>query len=213
MEEPQIRVQEPQSKEVFVSAQGPMVKADRVLSVNIIDNVRIPSFSELEILAQTKSDGTTSDGNRSYMLESNLQNSDLLVARAIVTLGKTVPVRLLNPTGSSINLYSGARVAVLSEVMKIEDNRLEDMNDAVAVSSVSDSNKDTVLEDMLMEIVKGTSLSSHHQDLLLTLFLIIRMCLLGPKMNWVVLICCSMKLLLIVQHLFVNGLDDYPQRK
>ena len=39
VEEPQIRVQEPQSKEVFVSAQGPMVKADRVLSVNIIDNV------------------------------------------------------------------------------------------------------------------------------------------------------------------------------
>ena len=164
-------VEEPQSKEVVVSAQGSIVKADRVLSVNIIDNVRIPSFSELEILAQTKSDGTTSDGNRSYMLESNLQNSDLLVARAIVTLGETVPVRLLNPTGSSINLYSGARVAVLSEVMKIEDNRLEDMNDAVAVSSVSDSNKDTVLEDMLMEIVKGTSLSSHHQDLLLTLLL------------------------------------------
>ena len=166
VEGPQIKVQEPQSKEVFVSAQGSMVKSDRVLSVNIIDNVRIPSFSELEILAQTKS-----DGNRSYMLESNLQNSDLLVARAIVTPGETVPVRLLNPTGSSINLYSGARVAVLSEVMEIEDNRLEDMNDVVAVSSVSDSNKDAVLEDMLMEIVKGTSLSSHHQDLLLTLLL------------------------------------------
>ena len=171
VEGPQIKVQELQSKEVFVSAQGPMVKSDRVLSVNIIDNVRIPSFSELEILAQTKSDGTTSDDNRSYMLESNLQNSDLLVARAIVTPGETVPVRLLNPTGSPINLYSGARVAVLSEVMEIEDNRLEDMNDVVAVSSVSDSNKDTVLEDMLMEIVKGTSLSSHHQDLLLTLLL------------------------------------------
>ena len=69
---PQIKIQEPQSKEVFISAQGPVVKSDRVLSVNIIDNVRIPSFSELEILAQTKSDGTTSDGNRCYMLESNL---------------------------------------------------------------------------------------------------------------------------------------------
>ena len=125
------------------------------------------------------------------MLESNLQNSDLLVARAIVTLGKTVPVRLLNPTGSSINLYSGARVAVLSEVMKIEDNRLEDMKDAVAVSSVSDSNKDTVLEDMLMEIVKGTSLSSHHQDLLLTLLLDYSDVFARSKMNWVVLICCN----------------------
>ena len=73
---------------------------------------------------------------------------DLLVARAIVTPGETVPVCLLNPTGSSINFYLGARIAVLSEVMEMEDNRLEDMNDVVAVSSVSDGNKDTVLEDM-----------------------------------------------------------------
>ena len=74
--------------------------------VLLIDNVRVPSFSELEILAQTKG-----DGSHCYMLESNLQNSDLLVARAVVTLGETVPVRLLNPIGSSIDLYSGARIA------------------------------------------------------------------------------------------------------
>ena len=109
VEGPQIKVQEPQSKEVFIPAQGLVIKPDRVLSVNIIDNVKIPSFSELEILAQTKSDGTKSDGtksggNRCYMLESNLQNFDLLVARAIVTPGETVPVRLLNPTGSSCTL-------------------------------------------------------------------------------------------------------------
>ena len=119
-----------------------------MLSVNVIDNVRIPSFSELEILAQTKSDGTKSDGNHCYMLESNLQNSDLLVARAVVTPGETVPVRLLNPIGISINLYSGARTAVLLEVMEIADNQLKDTNDVVAVSSVSISNKDTVLEDI-----------------------------------------------------------------
>ena len=45
------------------------------------------------------------------------------------------------------------------------------MNYVVAVLSVNDGNKDTVLEDMLMEIGKNTSLSSHDQDLLLTLLL------------------------------------------
>ena len=97
--------------------------------------------------------------------------------------------------------------------MEIEDNQLENMNDVVAVSSVSDGNNDTVLEDMLMEIVKNASLSSHHQDLLLTLLLDYSDVFARSKMNWVVLICCSMKLLLIVQCLFANGLDDYRQRK
>ena len=86
VQEPQIKVQESQSKGVYIPAQGPVSRSDYLLSVNVIDNVRIPSFSELEILAQAKS-----DGNHCYMLESNLQNSDLLVARAIVTPGETVP--------------------------------------------------------------------------------------------------------------------------
>ena len=45
-----------------------------VLTVKVIDNTRIPAFSELEILAQVKS-----NGSHCYMLESNLKNSDLLV--------------------------------------------------------------------------------------------------------------------------------------
>ena len=163
--EPQIKVQAPQSKGVFMPAQDGLIKSGHVLSVSVIDNVRVPSFSEVEILAQTKG-----DGSHCYMLESKLQNSDLLVARAVVTLGETVPVRLLNPTGSSINLYSGARIAVLSEFMEIVDSQFKDKTDVVAVSSVSDSNEDTLLET-LMDIVKDTSLSSQHQDLLLTLLL------------------------------------------
>ena len=61
-----------------------------MLTVKVIDNIRIPAFSELEILAQVKG-----DGSHSYMLESNLKNSDLLVARAVVTPGEVVPVRLV----------------------------------------------------------------------------------------------------------------------
>ena len=135
VKEPQMKEQEPLSKGVFMPAQGGMVKSGHVLSVSVIDNVRVPSFSELEILVQTKG-----DGSHCYMLESNLQNSDLLVAREVVTPGETVPVRLLNPTGRSINLYSGARIAVLSEFMEILDSQFKDETDVVAVSSISDSN-------------------------------------------------------------------------
>ena len=165
VKEPQMKVQEPQSKGAFTPAQDGVVESGHVLSVSVIDNGRVPSFSELEILAQTKG-----DGSHCYMLESNLQNSDLLVARAVVIPGETVPVRLLNPTGNSINLYSGAHIAVLSDFMEIVDSQFKDETDVVAVSSVSDSNEDTLLET-LMDIVKDTSLSSQHQDLLLTLLL------------------------------------------
>ena len=51
VKEPQMKVQEPQSKGVFTPAQDGMVKSGHVLSVSVIDNVRVPNFSELEILA------------------------------------------------------------------------------------------------------------------------------------------------------------------
>ena len=44
VKEPQIKVQESQSKRVFTPVQSPVVKSDRVLSVNVIDNVRIPKL-------------------------------------------------------------------------------------------------------------------------------------------------------------------------
>ena len=151
-------------------APDPLAESDHVLSVKVIDNVRIPSFSELEILAQVKGDG----GNNCYMLESNLQNLDLLVARAVVTPGNVVPVRLLNPTGKLITLYSGASVAVLSEVVDIVDNPSEEhnvMEDTVKVSAVGGDKERPLIEEMLMELVKETSLTGQHQDLLLTLLL------------------------------------------
>ena len=96
-----------------------MGESGHVLTVKITDNIRIPAFSELEILAQVKG-----DGNHHYLLENNLKNPDLLVARAVVMPDKIVPVRLLNPTGGSINLYSEASVAVLSEVTETMTDHL-----------------------------------------------------------------------------------------
>ena len=114
------------------------------------------------------------DGGHCYMLENNLKNSDLLVARAVVMPDKVVPVRLLNPTGGSINLYSGASVAMLSEVTEIMTDHSENsdtVENTVIVSAVSGDNGCAPLEEMLIELVKDSSLSGHHQDLLLALLM------------------------------------------
>ena len=68
-------------------------------------------------------------------------------------------------------MYSGASVAVLSEVMEVMNNNPEEcdiVEDTVMVSAVCSDNGCVPLEEMLMELVKDTSLSSDHQDLLLT---------------------------------------------
>jgi len=134
----------------------------------VTDNVRIPSFSELEISAQVR--GHTVNTN-SYVLEGNMKNSDVMVARAVVAPGSTVPVRLLNPTGEPINLYSGSKIALLSEVLELMDSLLECEAENMAVVSNVCDDECVSLEKMLGELVKDTSLPDHHQDLLLTLSL------------------------------------------
>ena len=86
---------------------------------------------------------------------------------------QVVPVRLLNPTRGSINLYSGASVAVLSEVTEIMTDHSENdtVENTVMVLAVSTDNGCTPLEEMLIELVKDSSLSTHHQDLLLALLM------------------------------------------
>ena len=105
-----------------------------VLSAQVVENVRVPSYSEMEILLEVK--GCTPNNSSCYVLESNLQNSDIMVARALVTPNEFVPVRLLNPTGESIVLYSGANVAVMSEISEVTDDGL------VPVSVISQLSND-----------------------------------------------------------------------
>jgi len=61
-----------------------------------VNNVRVPTFSELEILAKVVGGNPGLGG--CYMMEGVLRNFDLMVARALVSFNKVVPVRLLNPT-------------------------------------------------------------------------------------------------------------------
>jgi len=70
----------------------PSAGSGYVLSVKVIENVRVPSLSELEISVQVK--GCTDDNDNCYMLEGSIQNSDVLVARAVVTLVEIFPVHL-----------------------------------------------------------------------------------------------------------------------
>ena len=183
-----------------------------VLTVKVIDNIRIPAFSELEILAQVKG-----DGSHCYMLEGNLKNSDLLVARAVVMPGEVVPVRLMNPTGGSINLYSGASVAVLSEVAEVmndQPKKCDIVENTVVVSAVNDDRGYAPLEEMLIELVRDTSLSSHHQDLLLTLLIDYSDVFARSKDELGRTDVLQHEIAILMVHLlFVSDFGDYPQRE
>jgi len=125
------------------TVESSSTQCDYVFSVTVIDNVRIPSLSELEISAQVR--GHTANTN-SCMLEGNMKNSDVMVARAVIAPGSTVPVRLLNPTGEPVNLYSGSKIALLSEVLEVTDSHLErETENMTAVSNVCGSSMSSLL--------------------------------------------------------------------
>ncbi|XP_065900680.1 uncharacterized protein [Dysidea avara] len=151
------------------------VKSSCVFSVKVQDNVRIPSYSEMEILACVN--WCTQNLSSCYVLESNLRNSDLFVARALVKGGSSVFIRLLNPTGKPVTLYSGANVATLSEAVEIVDNNKSvngiNLDSGISVSTVShDIGKElSALEDIFQELVENTSLSDNEKHLLFTLLM------------------------------------------
>ena len=125
------------------------------------------------------------------MLESNLQNSDIMIATALVTPNEFVPVCLLNPIGTIV-LYSRANVAVMSEISEIKDDNL------VSVSLVSQQLNSHDLEEVFQELLKGIPLPNHQQDLLRHYYWNTLMFLQFPKISWDTLSCCNMRLLLFL---------------
>ena len=67
-----------------------MVTTDSVLSVRVAVDTSIPSFSEMKILATTR--GQLQVFDMSYLLEGQLQDSDLMIAKALVTPGDLILV-------------------------------------------------------------------------------------------------------------------------
>ena len=80
---------------ITLCSQNNNNKKTSVLSVKVAANVRIPSYSELKLMADANS-GVHHD--QVYVLEGiEMQSNRLMVARAVVTAANCVPVRLLNP--------------------------------------------------------------------------------------------------------------------
>ena len=95
-------------------------KKTPVLFVRVTANIKLPAYSEMEILAEL-SDLTQS--NQTYILEErNIQNEGIMVARAVVTSGESVPVRVMNPTNQPVTLYKGTRIAELTEIEEVDDS-------------------------------------------------------------------------------------------
>ena len=60
-------------------------KKTLVLFVRVTANVKIPAYSEMEMLANV---GDLTQRNQTYVLEDmNIQNSDVMVARAMIISG------------------------------------------------------------------------------------------------------------------------------
>ena len=119
-----------------------------MLFVRITANVLIPAYSEMEILADT-SDSIQED--LTYILEGvESQPSNVMVARAVVTPGVSVPVRVMNPTDQLVTLYRGAKIAYLSEVEEVSDDSM----------LVSGKHTSTELEAALLEYADVFALSN-----------------------------------------------------
>jgi len=101
-------------------------KINPELSVRVAANVRIPFYSEIEIMAGV-SGGYQED--QVYVLEGvDLKSNSVMVAHAAVRAGESVPMRVMNPTDQDITLYKGTRIATLVEA--------KDPDTAIHVSSV-----------------------------------------------------------------------------
>ena len=147
---------------ITLCSQNNNNKQTPVLSVKVAANVRIPSYSELELMADV-SGGVQPD--QVYVLEGiERQSNNVLVAWAVVRAGTCVPVRVLNPTDQDVILYKGTRIAALVEA--------EEPHIPVHVSTVQKIEEASPqVEAALWQLVKGTSLGSEEQDKLFVLLM------------------------------------------
>ena len=130
-----------------------------MLSVKVAANVKIPSCSELELMADANS-GVQHD--QVYVLEGiEMQSNRIMVARAVVTAGNCALVRLLN---QDVILYKGTRIAALAEA--------EEPDSFVHVSTVQETEGvSPQVEAALWELVKETSLGAEERDKLFVLIM------------------------------------------
>ena len=137
-------------------------KKTPVLFVRVTANVKIPSYSEMEILANV---GDLAQSNQTYVLEDmDMLNSDVMVAHAVIIPGESIPIRVMNPTNQPVTLYRGTRIAQLVEIEEVEDS-------PVMVSSVQHGTVSPELEEALWLLAEKASLASEEWEKLFLLLL------------------------------------------
>ena len=105
----------------------------------------------MEILAD---EGDLAQRNQTYVLEDmNIQNSDVMVACAVIIPGESIPVHVMNPTDQPVTLYRGTRIVQLAEIEEVEDS-------PVMVSSVQHGTVLPELEEALWMLAEKASLAS-----------------------------------------------------
>ena len=87
----------------------------------------------------------------------NLQNSDVMVARAVIIPGESIPVRVMNPTDQPVTLYRGTRIAQLAEIEEVEDSPM-------MISSVQRGTVSLELEEALWLLAEKASLASEERE-------------------------------------------------
>ena len=148
--------------QVIVLTSQENSKKTPVLFVRVTANIKLPAYSEMEILAEL-SDLTQS--NQTYVLEErNMQNEGIMVAHAVVTSGESVPVRVMNPTNQSVTLYKGTRIAELTEIEEVNDS-------STRVASVQQGTVSSELEEALWMLAERASIESGEQERLFALLL------------------------------------------
>ena len=158
--------------------------------------MRIPSYSELELMADVSS-GVQHD--QVYVLEGiEMQSNRVMVAQAVVTAGNCVPVHVLNPTDQDVTLNKGTRIAALAEV--------EEPDSSVHVSTVQETEGvSPQVEAALWELVKETSLGVEEQDKLFVLLMDYADIFVIKRISWVGPMCFNTEFILETHHLFASN--------
>ena len=126
-------------------------KKTPVLFVRVTANVKLPAYSEMEILADVSD---LAQKNQTCVLDVNKQNEDVMVSHAVVMPGESVPVRVMNPMNQSVILYKGTRIAQLAEIEEVDET-------SIMVSSVHWRTISPQLEEALWLLAEKAPLESH----------------------------------------------------
>ena len=135
--------------------------------VYLVNTVRLPAFSEMEVMVANQARVNGSD----WILEGeHREKVPVMAARAVVNpVDGTLPVCLFNPGAESITVYRGTRIAHLESV---EDNNVMDPATVAMVEQGQPCDTSTEKEELLWQMVGENDHLSYTQQEQLYLLLL-----------------------------------------